>query len=89
MGSHRVRHDCSDSAAAVAARSSTGASLEALGFLGGTSDKESTCQCRRYKRRKFDLWVRKVPWSREWQPAQVFSPGKGVAKSWTRMITNA
>ena len=89
MGSHRVRHDCSDLAAAVAARSSTGASLEALGFLGGTSDKESTCQCRRCKRRKFDLWVRKVPWSREWQPAQVFSPGKGVAKSWIRMITNA
>ena len=30
MGSHGVGHDCSDLAAAVAARSSTGASLEAL-----------------------------------------------------------
>ena len=49
------------------------------GFSRWCSDKESACQCRGCKRPKFDLWVRKVPWSRKWQPVQVFSPGKGVA----------
>ena len=24
----------------------------------------------------FDLWVRKIPWRREWQPTPVFLPGK-------------
>ena len=38
--------------------------------------KESACQFRRLKRRKLDPWVRKIPWSRKWQPAQVFLPGK-------------
>ena len=28
---------------------------------GGTSGKEPACQCRRYKRCKFDPWVRKIP----------------------------
>ena len=32
-----------------------------------------TCQCRR---RGFDPWVRKVPWSRKWQPTSVFLLGK-------------
>ena len=31
------------------------------------SGKESACQCRRYKRCGFDLWVRKIPWRRKWQ----------------------
>ena len=31
--------------------------------------KESACQCRRCR---FDPWVRKIPWRREWQPAQNF-----------------
>ena len=30
-------------------------------FLGGVSGKESTCQCRRCKRLRFDPWVRKIP----------------------------
>ena len=37
------------------------------------SGKESTCQCRRYG---FDLWVKKLPWGRKWQPTPVFLPGK-------------
>ena len=38
------------------------------------SCKESTCQCRRWG---FDPWVRKIPWSRKWQPTTpVFLPGK-------------
>ena len=48
-----------------------------LGFSGGTVvKKKSTCQCRRLKRLEFDPWVRKIPWSRKWQPTQVFLPGK-------------
>ena len=31
------------------------------GFPGGTSGKESTCQCRTHKRHGFDPYVRKDP----------------------------
>ena len=40
------------------------------------SGKESACQCRRLKKCKFNLWVRKIPWKREWQPTPVFLPGE-------------
>ena len=55
-----------------------------------------TCQCRRYKRRRFDPWVRKISWSRKSQPTPIFLPGKfmdggawwatvhGVTRSQTR-----
>ena len=33
-------------------------------------------QCRRPKRYGFDPWVRKTPWSKEWQPTPIFLPGK-------------
>ena len=46
------------------------------GFPGGTVVKESTCQNRRHKRRRFKPWVGKIPWSRKWQPTPVFLPGK-------------
>ena len=29
-----------------------------------------------YRRHKFDPWVRKIPWRRNWQPSAVFLPGK-------------
>ena len=45
-------------------------------FPGGASGKGPTCQCRRLKRHKFDLWVGKIPWRRAWQPAPVFLPGE-------------
>ena len=35
-----------------------------------------TCQCRRHKRDRFNPWVKKITWSRKWQPAPVFLPGK-------------
>ena len=59
------------------------------------SGKESTCQCRRYKRRGFDHWVMKILWSRKWQPTPYsclenpMDRGAwrvtvhGVAKTWT------
>ena len=48
----------------------------AVGFLGGTSGKEPACQFRRYKRREFDPWFRKIPWKRPWLPTPVFLPGE-------------
>ena len=45
------------------------------GFPDGASGKESACQCRRYKRHRFDPWVRKIPWRRKWKPTPVFLPG--------------
>ena len=47
-----------------------------LGFPGGTSGKESTCQCRRHKRRRFDPWVREIPWRNERLPTPVLLPGE-------------
>ena len=44
-----------------------------VGFLGGASGKEPTCQCWRCR---FNPWVRKIPWRRAWQPTPVFLPGK-------------
>ena len=35
--------------------------------------KEFACHCRR---RRFDPWVRKIPWRRKWEPTPVFLPGK-------------
>ena len=49
------------------------ASLLKVGFPGGSDCKESACQCRRPR---FDPWVEKVPWRREWQPSTVFLPGE-------------
>ena len=37
------------------------------------SGKESACQCRKHR---FDPWVRKIPWRREWQSIPVFLSGK-------------
>ena len=47
-----------------------------LGFPGGTSGKEPTCQCRRCKWLRFHPFVRKIPWRRAWQPTPVFLPGE-------------
>ena len=40
------------------------------------SGKETTCQCRRCMRCRFDHQVGKIPWRRKWQPIPVFLPGK-------------
>jgi len=68
-----------------------------MGFPGGASGKEPTCQCGRHKRLRFDPWVGKIPWRRKWQPTPVFLPGEGMdreawwavvhigAKSWARL----
>ena len=46
-----------------------------LGFPGGASGEDSTCQCERHKIR-FNPWVRKIPWRKKWQPTPVFLPGE-------------
>ena len=35
---------------------------------------------RRHKRRRFDPWVKKIPWSRKWQPTPVLLPGKSQGR---------
>ena len=36
-----------------------------------------TClKCRRWRRLRFNLWVRKIPWRRGWPPTPVFLPEK-------------
>ena len=47
-----------------------------MGFPRGARGKESTCQCRRCKRRGLDPWVEKIFRRRKWQPAPVFLPGE-------------
>ena len=44
----------------------------------GVSGKEPACQSRHSCREclRFNLWVRKIPWKRAWQPTPVFSPGE-------------
>ena len=46
------------------------------GFPRWLTGKESACQCRRNGRYRLDPWVRKIPWSRQWQPSPVFLPGE-------------
>ena len=46
------------------------------GFLGGTSGKEHTWQCRECKRCVSHLSVRRIPWRRAGQPTPVFLPGE-------------
>ena len=46
-----------------------------LGFPGGASGTEPTCQCRRLRCR-FIPWVRKIPGRRKWQSTLVLFPGE-------------
>jgi len=43
-----------------------------LGFPGGPESKEAACNAGD----KFNTWVRKIPWRREWLPIPVFLPGE-------------
>ena len=47
-----------------------------MGFPGGTSGEEPTCQCRRCKSHRFHPWLGKIPWRGSWQPIPVFLPGE-------------
>ena len=47
-----------------------------MGFPGGTSGKESTCNAGDVNDAMFDPWVGKIPWKRAWQPTSVFLSGE-------------
>ena len=42
----------------------------------GSTGKELTCQCKRWKRCGFHPWVGKIPWRKAWQSTVVLLPGK-------------
>ena len=56
--------------------SGKGSSYRRYIFPAGSAGKESSCQCRRHRKRKFDPWVRKIPWRKKWLPTPVFLPKK-------------
>jgi len=43
-----------------------------IGFSSGSDGKESTCNA---GNPRFDPWIRKIPWRREWLPTPLFLPG--------------
>ena len=43
-----------------------------MSFSSDAVGKESTCQCRRWKRDRFSPWLRKSPWTRKWQPTRFY-----------------
>ena len=45
-------------------------------FTGDTYFQRSTCQCRRWRRLRFDPWVGKILWRRKRKPTPVFLPEK-------------
>ena len=47
-----------------------------MSFFTQCIGKEPASQCRSRKRRKFNPWVRKIPWRRAWQPTSVLLPGE-------------
>ena len=54
--------------------------LTSLGFPGGASGQEPTCQCRRCLRQALHPWIRKIPWRRAQQSAPVFLPGESYGQ---------
>ena len=44
-----------------------------MGFPGGSEGKESVSKC---GRPRFNPWVRKISWRREWLPTSVFLLGE-------------
>ena len=45
-------------------------SIYALDLSDDASGKEPACHCRRHKRRRFNTWVRKMPWRKKWNSLQ-------------------
>ena len=43
-----------------------------IGLPWRLSGKESACNAGD----SFDVWIRKIPWRRKWQPTPVFLPGE-------------
>ena len=78
MGSQRLGHDWATSLHFTSLHFAL-----RMGLLGGASDKEPACQCRRHKRLGFYPWMGKIPWRRAWQPTPGFLPGES---HWQRSL---
>ena len=48
-----------------------------------TTEHCSALQCRRHR---FDPWIRKISWIKNWQPTPVFSPGKSHGFPWQATV---
>ena len=48
-----------------------------MDFPGGPVVKNPPANARRHR---FDPWVGKIPWRREWQPTPVFLPGESYGQ---------
>ena len=57
-------------------------------FPDGTSGKEPVCQCRRYKRRRFDPWVGKIPGEGRGNPFQFSCPKNPMDRGDWRAIVH-
>ena len=67
------------------------------GLLDGSAGKESNLQCSGHRRHRFNPWVRKIPWRRQWQLNTCsclenpidrgvwLARAHGVTKSWTQL----
>ena len=42
--------------------------------------------CLQCRRPGFNLWVRKIPWRREWLPTSVFFPGEFHGRAWRTVV---
>ena len=51
-----------------------------LGLPCSSDDEESACNGGDARDNGFDLWVRKFPWRRKWQPSPVFLPGESCGQ---------
>ena len=51
------------------------------GFPGALVVKNLPANSGDVKRRRFNPWVRKIPWRRAWQPTPVFLPGESQAQT--------
>ena len=49
-----------------------------MDFPGGLDDKESACNA---GGPRFNPWVRRIPWRKEWLPTPVFLPGESHGPS--------
>ena len=57
------------------------------GFLGGSTDKEPACQCRKHRRLGFSPSVGKVPWRRKLQPIHFSCVGNSIDRgTWWAVV---
>ena len=50
--------------------------IASMGFPGGAVVKNLSANARGTRSHGFNSWVRKIPWSRKWQPTPVYLPIK-------------